>query len=133
MKKSRDVLELELREAGLKATPQRLEVLAVLHEVREPISHAEVCERSVYQRATVYRALVDLVGAGIAAKHDIGAHGWRFTHASARWETPRVVFVDADGKRRELSADAVTLTLGPGAPRELTESGYTVVIRARRK
>lgn len=63
-----------LRTLGLKATPPRLAVLRVLEQAERPLSHAEVValvgERlstpdGGWDRATVYRNLVALVGVGL--------------------------------------------------------------------
>lgn len=79
--KHRDRLRTRLREAGLRSTGARLAVLDVLEKASAPMSHAEVYERAgtdVFDRATIYRNLIDLTDAGIVARSDMGDHVWRF-------------------------------------------------------
>jgi Fur family transcriptional regulator, ferric uptake regulator len=56
----------QIRDLGLKVTAPRLAVLRVLAEAERPLSHSEVVLRlgddAVWDRATVYRNLVALVG-----------------------------------------------------------------------
>ncbi len=66
-----------LRERGLRATPQRLYMLAVLramagHVTAEAVLHRAEQEMPTLNLATVYRALHDLRGAGLVVETDIG-------------------------------------------------------------
>jgi Fur family transcriptional regulator, ferric uptake regulator len=75
-----------LRAAGLKWTGPRAAVLAVLEQATAPVSHAEVADLLAaegFDRATVYRNLVDLTEAGLVARADLGDHVWRFELRSA--------------------------------------------------
>jgi len=70
-----------LRQAGLRSTGARLAVLRVLERASSPMSHAEVHEQVVedgFDRATIYRNLMDLTDAGMLARSDVGDHVWRF-------------------------------------------------------
>lgn len=70
-----------LRQAGLRATMPRLEVLRRLQSTKAPMSHADLAEELVplgFDRATVYRNLNDLVENGLATRVDLGDHIWRF-------------------------------------------------------
>jgi Fur family ferric uptake transcriptional regulator len=74
----------DLRAAGLRATPPRVAVLALLRRARMPRSHAEVVAALAEQgwdRATLYRNLTDLVRAGLARRTDLGDRVWRFEAA----------------------------------------------------
>ena len=56
-----------LRAAGIRSTSARVAVLQVLHRLRSPVSHAELAahdELAGFDRATVYRNLIDLADAG---------------------------------------------------------------------
>ncbi|MDP2630167.1 MAG: Fur family transcriptional regulator [Candidatus Uhrbacteria bacterium] len=57
-----------LRERGLKATPERKEILAVLHKQKHPLTiqeiHSSLRDSSTNQ-ATVYRAMARLVEVGV--------------------------------------------------------------------
>ena len=74
-------LRAAIRERGLRATPSRVAVLALLRERGQPLSHADAAERLADQgwdRATIYRNLTDLAEAGLATRADLGDHIWRF-------------------------------------------------------
>jgi Fur family ferric uptake transcriptional regulator len=80
---SDDLRELKqrLRDAGLRATSARIAVLRALEAGDGPSSHAEVFESVAalgFDRATIYRNLVDLSDAGLARRTDHGDHVWRF-------------------------------------------------------
>jgi Fur family ferric uptake transcriptional regulator len=69
-----------IRSAGLRVTSPRTAVLALLRDARTPLSHAEVAtrlEHQAFDRATVYRNLVDLTEAGILQRTEVG-HTFRF-------------------------------------------------------
>lgn len=70
-----------LRAAGIRSTAARVAVLQVLHRIESPVSHAELAahaELAEFDRATVYRNLVDLADAGLLSRTDLGDHVWRF-------------------------------------------------------
>jgi Fur family ferric uptake transcriptional regulator len=70
-----------LREHGLRCTASRIAVLQHLFSADAPRSHAEVADALVpdgFDRATLYRNLIDLTDVGIAARTDHGDHVWRF-------------------------------------------------------
>jgi Fur family ferric uptake transcriptional regulator len=76
---------MELRDAiravGLRATASRIAVLRELRGAHRPVSHAEIVEAlesEPWDRATLYRNLTDLVGAGLARKVELGDRVWRF-------------------------------------------------------
>jgi Fur family ferric uptake transcriptional regulator len=74
-----------IRGAGLRATPSRLAVLALLRGQDQPLSHGDVDDRlgDVYDRATLYRNLTDLADAGLVRRSDLGDHVWRFEAIAA--------------------------------------------------
>ena len=59
----------QIRDLGLRVTAPRLGVLRVLAEAERPLSHSEVVQRlgddAVWDRATVYRNLIALVGVNL--------------------------------------------------------------------
>jgi Fur family ferric uptake transcriptional regulator len=76
-----DELKATIRAAGLRATPSRLAVLGVVRGHPAPLSHADVADRladQVWDRATIYRNLIDLADAGVLRRTDVGDHVWRF-------------------------------------------------------
>jgi Fur family ferric uptake transcriptional regulator len=70
-----------VRDRGLRATPSRLAVLELLRTSDAPVSHSDAADRLAshgWDRATIYRNLVDLAEAGLARRTDVGDHVWRF-------------------------------------------------------
>lgn len=75
-----------LRAAGLRATTARVAVLRALEGRGTPSSHTEVfgdLREDGWDRATLYRNLVDLAEAGLLRRVDLGDHVWRFELVSA--------------------------------------------------
>lgn len=75
-------LKDELRAAGLRATSSRIAVLRQLRQAARPQSHAEVVDalaQEPWDRATIYRNLIDLTGVGLARKVELGDRTWRFS------------------------------------------------------
>jgi Fur family transcriptional regulator, ferric uptake regulator len=75
-----------LRALGLRATGARLTVLRVLSGRSAPASHPEVAQALAgdgWDRATLYRNLVDLTRVGLLRRVDHGDHVWRFELAEA--------------------------------------------------
>jgi Fur family ferric uptake transcriptional regulator len=66
-----------LRKQGLKVTPQRLELISLLTQLKEPMSAHEIkakWKKDDIDTVTLYRALDALVGAGIVRRVDL-QHG----------------------------------------------------------
>ena len=88
MAKNLDELRDAVRGRGLRATPSRLAVLELLRSVDRPVSHGDVADRLEQQhrswdRATIYRNLIDLAGVGLLRRTDVGDHVWRFEARSS--------------------------------------------------
>ncbi len=74
-------LQARIREAGLRSTAARIAVLRELIDARTPVSHAELAEKLVpmgFDKATVYRNLMDLSEVGMVSRTELGDHVWRF-------------------------------------------------------
>jgi Fur family ferric uptake transcriptional regulator len=70
-----------LHRAGLRGTASRLAVLERLRRAASPLSHGEIVEALAplgFDRATLYRNLIDLTDAGLLRRIDVGDHTWRF-------------------------------------------------------
>lgn len=126
-------LRAELRARGLRATTSRVAVLELVRAQRAPMSHAEVAERlssGGWDRATLYRNLMDLAEAELLTRSDHGDHVWRFgardaTHAAS--EHPH--FVCSECGTVECLPD-VELSLGRSrAPKAVR--GKQVVVQLR--
>lgn len=82
-------LKARIRAAGLKWTAARGAVLMTLTAAERPLSHAELVDlisEQGFDRATIYRNLMDLTGSGLVSRSDVGDHVWRFEirdHADA--------------------------------------------------
>jgi Fur family ferric uptake transcriptional regulator len=79
-------IRARLRGAGLRATAARVAVLRILQGHAAPSSHPEVfaaLSEDGWDRATLYRNLVDLTEAGILRRVDLGDHLWRYELKSA--------------------------------------------------
>ncbi|QDU81855.1 Ferric uptake regulation protein [Polystyrenella longa] len=74
-------LRLVLKEVGLRCTKARLTVIQELKQASVPVSHAELADKLVplgFDKATVFRNLVDLADAGLLRRIELGDHVWRF-------------------------------------------------------
>ena len=81
----------KIRAAGLRCTPARLSVLEHLSAAARPLTHAEVADQLAtkgFDRATIYRNLVELAEVGLAARIELGDHVWRFEIKRAGHEQP---------------------------------------------
>ena len=81
MAKNSDELRSAVRASGLRATPSRLAVLELVRGSDAPVSHGDVADRLAsheWDRATIYRNLIDLSDAGLLRRTDVGDHVWRF-------------------------------------------------------
>lgn len=71
----------QMRAAGLRCTSARIAVMQELRRRTAPLTHAELAETLVplgFDKATVYRNLIDLAEAGLAKRTELGDHVWRF-------------------------------------------------------
>ena len=79
--KQGDDLREALRARGMRVTPARLAVLALLRASDQPLSHAEVGDylaAHAWDQATLYRNLIELAEVGLVRRTDVGDHVWRF-------------------------------------------------------
>lgn len=132
-------LKSDLRAHGLRATAARAAVYEVLLSAGGPVTHADVCEKlagAAFDRATIYRNLVDLADAGLARRSDLGDHLWRFeltdrehaSHDEDEKAHPHFVCTEC-GTVACLPDGAVTLAAVKGAPRALKKAKVEVQVR----
>ena len=132
---ARDLKQI-LRDKGLRATSARAAVLRCLTEADAPLTHADVCERLAalgYDRATLYRNLVDLTEVGIALRTDLGDHLWRFELAD-RGHAPAAHphFVCSEcGDVSCLPDDAIAVQNRRGVPDALAAREVEIQVRGR--
>src|SRR5262249_51613824 len=75
-----DRLRGRIHAVGLRSTGSRLAVLRRLEQARTPVTHADIVNDLApqgFDRATIYRNLIDLTEAGLASRTDLGDHVWR--------------------------------------------------------
>ncbi len=133
-----DELRTQLREKGLRATASRVAVLERLQHATTPVSHAEIVAELAprgWDRATLYRNLIDLTEVGLVRRTDVGDHLWRFElreegerHGSD--EHPHFV-CDACGDILCLPDQIVQIKASRGAPRSLRKKGIQIQIKGR--
>lgn len=125
-----------LRDAGLRITAPRVAVLEHLLDQSAPVSHADLCrslEKDGFDRATLYRNLIDLTDRGIVTRTDLGDHVWRFelkrregSHVAAH---PHFVCSDC-GTVSCLPDVTVRIAAGKHGPRSLATKNVAVQITA---
>jgi Fur family ferric uptake transcriptional regulator len=135
---STDELRSQIRAAGLRATAPRLAVFRSLLGATTPQSHAELVEQLAsegWDRATIYRNLIDLTEAGLVRRTDLGDHVWRFelrtegkAHAPA--EHPHFLCSEC-GFVVCLPDESVQISPARGAPSALRQKGLEIQIRGR--
>jgi len=124
-----------LRSVGLRATAPRLAVLGHLVDCQTAQTHGDVAARLEvdFDRATVYRNLMDLTNAGLVHRSDIGDHVWRFEWVGMRGhvaETHPHFICGSCGTVTCLPEGAVSVHVSRGAPRALKKRrGVTVQLR----
>lgn len=127
-------LKEQLRTAGLRATSARAAVLRCLIEADSPLTHADVCERLAlqgYDRATLYRNLMDLTDVGLATRTDLGDHLWRFELTGReKHDDAHPHFVCSEcGEVSCLPEEAVDVKPVRGIPRSLRHKKVEIQIR----
>ncbi len=132
-------LQAEIRAHGLRSTAPRIAVLAHLGQASSPLSHTEIHEALAdrgFDRATIYRNLMDLAEARLLVRSDLGDHVWRFerrdTTRGARQDGGHPHFVCTDcGEVSCLPDQAVKVRAASGAPRALRTNQVEVQIKGR--
>lgn len=102
-----------LRDADLRVTRARMEVLRALAASPAPISAPEVLEQlsgDEIDRVTVYRTLNLLVDSGLADRLDMGNRVWRYGLASAAHADHAHFVCESCGEVRCLSGARVEVT-----------------------
>lgn len=71
----------KIRQAGLRSTQARVAVLERLQSAAGPLTHAQVAddlEARGFDKATIYRSLVELAEVGLLSRMELGDHVWRY-------------------------------------------------------
>ncbi|MFN7134703.1 MAG: Fur family transcriptional regulator [Myxococcales bacterium] len=127
----------KLRSAGLKGTAPRIAVLRWLESAQAPVSHGELAESlsgEGFDRATLYRNLMDMTEAGLVSRTDLGDHVWRFalktTEQGHDLAHPHFTCTDC-GTVACLPEVEVKVKKAVAVPRSLTRQSVQVQIRGR--
>lgn len=128
----------EIRAAGMRSTAPRVSVLERLRRAEAPLSHAEIAEELLplgFDRATIYRNLVDLAEAGLVARVELGDHVWRYEVRGAEphggeGEHPHFVCNDC-GTVSCLPKVSVDIRPAPGSRRSIVAEISDVVLKGR--
>jgi len=75
-----------LRDAGLRGTAARIELLELLARSPRPLTHQEAVDglpQIETDRSTLFRALQDLTTAGLVRRLDLGDRVWRYERVAS--------------------------------------------------
>lgn len=132
-------LRARIRGAGLRSTGARMSVLRALDEARTPVTHAQLVNDlgpEGFDRATIYRNLIDLTDAGLVTRTDLGDHVWRFElrspegRSSKDGEHPHFMCTDC-GTVACLPGVSVRIKSGPGSPRSLRRRAVDIQLKGQ--
>lgn len=134
---SLEVVRKSLRKHDLRCTAARIAVMRQMLAASSPLSHAEVAEALAsagFDRATVYRNLVELSDAGLLSRVELGDHVWRFElrieGGSGDGEHPHFVCTQC-GKISCLNDVTVKISPTPGSQTSTMASVATVLLKGR--
>jgi Fur family ferric uptake transcriptional regulator len=132
-----DEIRSQIRTAGLRSTAARVAVMQQLQGATSPLSHAELADRLVpegFDRATVYRNLIDLAEAGLVSRSELGDHVWRYElmrpgHGH-NTEHPHFVCIDC-GEVTCLPEGSVAISPSPGAEHSVIGQLTEILLKGR--
>jgi Fur family transcriptional regulator, ferric uptake regulator len=131
-----DELRELLRRKGLRATAPRIAVLRKLLSQKSAKSHGDLSTElgpEGWDRATIYRNLIDLTEAGLARRTDVGDHVWRFEfvrEGELHDTSAHPHFIcNACGDVACLPEEVVEVKAARGLPRAMKKKGMEIQIR----
>jgi Fur family transcriptional regulator, ferric uptake regulator len=126
-----------LRAAGLRCTAARLWVMQELIDAASPQTHAQVAdslEPRGFDRATIYRNLIELTDAGLVSRIELGDHVWRFElrqpGSEHQQDHPHFVCVDC-GEVACLPSVSVNIKPAPGTKQSQIGQITEVLLKGR--
>jgi Fur family ferric uptake transcriptional regulator len=131
-RQSTDELRAAVRTAGLRATPSRLAVLERVRASDAPMSHSDVADQlasQAWDRATIYRNLIDLAEAGLVRRTDMGDHVWRFEAVSEEHDAQHPHFVCTECGTVECLPEIELAIRRAKAPRAVKQRQVEVHVR----
>lgn len=126
-----------IRAVGLRSTTARIAVLQALEGIVTPITHAELAEKLVpqgYDKATVYRNLMDLTEADMVSRSEHGDHVWRFElrREGTEHDADHPHFLCLDCGQVSCLADVtVSITPAPGSKNSTIDMIREVLLKGR--
>ena len=130
-------IRASLRDAGLRCTAARVSVVEYLSGAKSPVTHAEVAEALTgkgYDRATIYRNLIELTEAGLVSRIELGDHVWRFElrrlGEAHQAEHPHFICV-ACGEVSCLTSVSVSINPPPGTKQSAISRVTEVLLKGR--
>lgn len=127
-------LQDQLRAAGLRSTAPRLAVLEHFYAHGGQHSHGDLFEAigdRGFDRATIYRILMDLSEANILSRSDLGDHVWRFElkrggeHAE---EHPHFVCIDCG---QVSCLPGITVKVSGKVPKAVAKKEFALQMKGR--
>ena len=132
-----DRLRGRIHAVGLRSTGPRLAVLRRLERARTPVSHADIVNDLAprgFDRATIYRNLIDLTEAGLVSRTDLGDHVWRFElrkrERVGEAEHPHFMCTDC-GTVACLPGVSIRIRSSPGSPRAVRRRHVDIQLKGR--
>jgi len=132
MAKNEEELRSLVRARGLRATPSRLAVLELLRSRAAPMSHGDVADRlasQAWDRATIYRNLIDLAESGLLRRTDVGDHVWRFEAVTDEHDASHPHFLCTECGTVECLPELELAVRRNRAPRALRQRQVEVHVR----
>ncbi len=132
MAKNEEELRSLVRARGLRATPSRLAVLELLRSQASPMSHGDVADRlasQAWDRATIYRNLIDLAESGLLRRTDVGDHVWRFEAVTDEHDAAHPHFLCTECGTVECLPELELAVRRNRAPRALRQRQVEVHVR----
>jgi Fur family ferric uptake transcriptional regulator len=134
-----ETLREQIRATGLRVTAPRVAVLQRVLQALSPVTHGEIAEAlspQGWDRATIYRNLIDLTDAGILRRTDVGDHVWRFEvkadDSVAHVDKTHPHFVcDECGDVQCLPEEIVELHASRSAPKSLRGRDVEIQLKGR--
>ncbi len=127
----------QIRGVGLRSTGPRVAVLRRLERAHTPVSHADIVNDLApqgFDRATIYRNLMDLTQAGLASRTDLGDHVWRFElrrqERAHDGEHPHFMCTGC-GTVACLPGGSVRIRTAPGSPRAVRRRHVDIQLKGR--
>ncbi len=138
MSRSADSRATRLRATGLRRTGPRIAVLEQLEAATSPLTHGELATTLLplgYDRATIYRVLMDLTEARMVKRTDLGDHMWRFEllreDALAEEHHPHLVCTDCGQVSCLQDVKVSVMPTARGKKPAVLEQNYEVQLRGR--